>query len=1482
MTATDSTKPANGGETCAWTTGPLRCTVTGLTNGDSYTFTVAATNGLGTGPASSPTSSVVPATVPGAPTIGTATRGNASATVTWSAPSSNGGSSITGYTATAADSTNSAHGGQTCTWTAGLLSCTVTGLTNGDSYNFTVTATNTVGTGPVSSASNSVTPATVPGAPTIGTATRGNQNAVVTWTAPASNGGSMITAYTVTAADSTTPANGGETCAWTTGPLSCTVNGLTNGESYTFTVTATNAVGTGPASSPSNAVTPATVPGAPAIGTATRGNQNAAVTWTAPASNGGSTITGYTATAADSTTPANGGETCTWTAGPLTCTVNGLTNGDSYTFTVTATNVVGTGPASSVSNSITPATVPGAPTIGIATRGNQSATVTWSAPSSPGGSTITAYTVTAADGTTSAHGGETCTWTTGPLTCTVAGLTNGDSYTFTVTATNAVGTGPASSPSNAITPATVPGAPTIGAATAGNASAAVTWSAPASNGGTTVTGYTVTAADSTTPANGGETCTWTTGPLTCTVTGLTNGDVYIFTVTATNAVGAGPASSASNSVTPATVPGAPTIGTATRGNQNAAVTWTAPASTGGNTITGYTATAADSTTPANGGETCTTTGSLTCTVTGLINGDSYTFTVTATNAVGTGPASSPSNAVTPATVPGVPTGVSATGGQNASATVTWSAPASNGGSTITGYTVIAADSTHSANGGETCIWTTGSLTCIVSGLTNGDSYTFTVTATNAVGTGPSSSPSSPVTPATVPGAPTISNATGGNASATVTWAAPASNGGSTITGYTVTAADSTHSANGGQCTTSGSLSCTVSGLTNGDSYTFTVTATNTIGTGSPSAASKTVTPSPILPGAPTGVSAANAQNASSKVSWTAPADNGGSAISAYTVTAADATTSANGGQTCKWTSGPLNCTVSGLTNGDRYTFTVTATNAVGTGAASGASNVVIPATVPGAPTIGTATPGNQSATVTWSAPSTNGGNAITGYTVTAADSTTPANGGQTCKWTSGLLTCTLTGLTNGDTYQFTVTATNALGTGAASSPSTPVIPAAVPGAPTIGTATRGNASAKVTWTAPTDNGSPITGYVITPYRGSSSQTAVSVGAVSSTTVPGLVNGDTYTFTVTARNSVGLGAPSAASNSVVPATVPGAPSIVATNIGPAVVTLSWNAPANGGSPIMGYEIFDGVSAGALAASPAEPGLVDGTTYTVRGLAGGETYYFIVVAINALGVGPSSNVVSAVPAQIDQVVLSTHVVGMAATPDGGGYWLTDTSGAVSTHGDAVYYGSMAGATLDAPISHIVATPDGRGYWLVASDGGTFAFGDAGFHGSMGGQPLNAPVVDIAPTPDGRGYWLVASDGGVFAFGDAAFRGSMGGFPLNQPVVGISADDSTGGYWLVATDGGIFAFGAPFFGSTGSLHLNRPVNGMAVSTDDLGYLFVASDGGIFSFGDAGFFGSMGASPLGAPIVGMAIDRSTGGYWLVGADGQVFPFGAPFYGLH
>ena len=100
----------------------------------------------------------IPTTVPGAPTIGTATAGNASATVTWSAPASNGGSPITGYSITPYIGATA----QTAVTVGNVLTYDVTGLTNGTTYTFTVAAINAVGTGAASAASNSVTPTSNP------------------------------------------------------------------------------------------------------------------------------------------------------------------------------------------------------------------------------------------------------------------------------------------------------------------------------------------------------------------------------------------------------------------------------------------------------------------------------------------------------------------------------------------------------------------------------------------------------------------------------------------------------------------------------------------------------------------------------------------------------------------------------------------------------------------------------------------------------------------------------------------------------------------------------------------------------------------------------------------------------------------------------------------------------------------------------------------------------------------------------------------------------------------------------------------------------------------------------------------------------------------------------------------------------------------------------------------------------------------------
>ena len=266
------------------------------------------------------------------PTGVTATAGDTVVDVAWTAPASNGGSPITGYTAVAAP------GGAACT-TITATSCSITGLTNGTSYSVTVTATNDIGIGPSSAPSAPATPDRLPGSPTGVAAAPGNGAATVSWTAPGSSGASPVTGHTATA----TP--GGATCTTTTG-TGCTIDGLTNGTTYTVTVTATNALGDGPASAPSPPVTPRTVPTAPAEVTAVPADGVIDVAWAAPASDGGSRVTGYTAVASP------GGATCS--TATLGCTVTGLTNGVSYTLTVTASNIAGTSPASAPSGSVTP------------------------------------------------------------------------------------------------------------------------------------------------------------------------------------------------------------------------------------------------------------------------------------------------------------------------------------------------------------------------------------------------------------------------------------------------------------------------------------------------------------------------------------------------------------------------------------------------------------------------------------------------------------------------------------------------------------------------------------------------------------------------------------------------------------------------------------------------------------------------------------------------------------------------------------------------------------------------------------------------------------------------------------------------------------------------------------------------------------------------------------------------------------------------
>ncbi|MHB8320377.1 MAG: fibronectin type III domain-containing protein, partial [Acidimicrobiales bacterium] len=193
---------------------------------------------------------------------------------------------------------------------------------------------------------------------------------------------------------------------------------------------------------------------------------------------------------------------------------------------------------------------------------------------------------------------------------------------------------------------------------------------------------------------------------------------------------------------------------------------------------------------------------------------------------------------------------------------------------------------------------------------------------------------------------------------------------------------------------------------------------------------------------------------------------------------------------------------------------------------------------------------------------------------------------------------------------------------------------------------------------------------------------------------------------------------------------------------------------------------------------------------------------------------------------------------------------------------------------------------GYWQASANGGVFSFGNAQFYGSLGTSPPVAPIVSMAATPDGQGYWLVGSDGGVFAFGNAHFYGSLpeDGIHPNGVIVGIVATPDGKGYWLVGSDGGVFTFGdAQYFGSaSGLLSPGAIATGIAAAPDGRGYWVVDNLGYVHPFGDVINFGdvvTLGYNPCCATGIAELADAK--GYWIPGAYGAVYVLGYASNGM-
>jgi 6-phosphogluconolactonase (cycloisomerase 2 family)/fibronectin type 3 domain-containing protein len=771
-----------GGTKLAGVSSP--CTISPLENDKPYYFVVTTVNAAGESGASSEAQATPQPAAADAPTNVSASAGDSSVTVTWSPVS--GAKSYNLYYASVSKPVPGSSGVKIENATS---PCTVS-LTPGTTFYFVVTDINSSGKESGPSAYAAAIPLTTPGQPSSISAKAPGYGKLRVIGAVAQFATSYKLYYSTSPAVTTsdyTNTIGGSSYVFN---LSAADNGILDGTTYYFIMTALNGSLESPATDPVNVLS---YPAAPASLTASaRSSSSMDLAW--PASTGASSYKVYYGTSSSlSTSSYDGSLSGQGSASSTGCTVSGLSASTTYYFLVTAVNATGESPASTAASGLT---LTSAPTELAATAtGSGSASLSWKAAEGASGYTVYYSTSSSvSSSTTTKLGGLSGS------PATVSGLSSGTCYYFVVTASNASGESSASSSAKALT---YPAAPTgLVASPAGESSIALSWTAS-----TGTASYTVYYSTSSGVSTSSAAISGLTGSST-TVSGLSVGAKYYFIVSATNATGE---SSVSGVTSASTYCAAPASLTASASSASVvALSWLASTGASGYTVYYSTSSSVSTSSTAVSGLT-----SISTTVSGLSAGTNYYFIVTATNAAGESTVSSPANALT---YPAAPTGFSASGASISSIVLKWTASTGAASykiyrSTTSGFTASPSnllDSSSSASYSDT------SPTALTA-------YYYLVAAVNATGDSALSGQASSMTLCANP-APVQASVMVDNGTVYLPWSAVTG-----ATGYNVYR--STTSGAGFSKIASGVTSAYYfdSGLTNWTTYYYLVTSVNSGG-----------------------------------------------------------------------------------------------------------------------------------------------------------------------------------------------------------------------------------------------------------------------------------------------------------------------------------------------------------------------------------------------------------------------------------------------------------------------------------------------------------------------------------------------------------------------------------------------------------------------------------------------------------------------------